>query len=216
MIKWSILIATCPPRAAKFRRIMGMLMPQIDKYNGQIEVIVFFNNFDQPSLGHIRQRLMDEAQGEYLNFIDDDDIVPKDYCDTILPLLDGVDYIGFNVELRNEGKRLRRVYHSLQYPGWSEDEDAYYRGVTHLNPIKAELARTGSFPSIDVGEDYDWCMMVQKHINDNPGQFTEHYLERNMYVYDHFGHDHMEPVPVNKPKRPVITSKNVRFHPEST
>lgn len=219
MIKWSILIATCPPRAVKFKRLMKLLMPQVDAYKGQIEVIVLFNNFEFPSLGHIRQLLLDEAKGEYVNFIDDDDLVPQDYCDTIFPLLDGVDYIGFNVELRNDGKVLRPVYHSLRYKEWSEDEQGYYRGVTHINPIKTELARIGTFPAMNVGEDWEWTKQVQTHLNS--GEYTEHYINRPMYIYDHFGLNHLNydfPLEQNQivnPKRPKLT-KYARFHERST
>lgn len=214
--KWSILIATCPPRAVKFKRLMKLLMPQVDAYKGQIEVVVFFNNFDQPSLGTIRQHLLDSSKGEYVNFVDDDDLLPKDYCSTIFPLLDGVDYIGFNVELRNEGMSLRPVYHSLRYNEWSDDEKGYYRGITHLNPIKAELARIADFRPQDIGEDHYWSIDVQRHINSDTKEYTEHYIDRAMYIYDHFGHDHMENKPVLKPKRPQLISKNVRFHKRST
>jgi len=218
VIKWSILIATVPPRAKKLERLLKILMPQVDKYKGQIEVVVLFNNFDFPSLGNLRQHLLDDAKGEYINYIDDDDIIPKDYCDTIFPLLDGVDYVGFNVELRNEGMSLRPVFHSLKYSHWHDDESGYYRGITHLNPIKVELARIGKFPEQDVGEDHYWTMQIQQYINDNSlkREFTEHYINRDMYIYDHFGHEHMSSGSIAFPQRPRLKSKNIRFHPLST
>lgn len=215
-VKWSICIATVPPRAKKLQRLLKVLLPQVDKYGGQIEVVVLFNNFEWSSLGAIRQKLLDDAKGEYICFIDDDDLVPKDYCSTIFPLLDGVDYIGFNVELRNEGMSLRPVYHSLKYKHWYDDEAGYYRGITHLNPIKIELARRGKYPEQDIGEDHYWTMEIERYMRDSGEEYTEHYIDRAMYIYDHFGHEHIFPEAKSKVKRPIIKSKHLRFHSEST
>lgn len=192
---------------------MNVLLPQVEGLS--IEVLIFYNNFEK-SIGYYRQKLMDEAQGKYISFLDDDDMIPKDFVRTIFPLLDGVDYIGFNVELRNEGERLRPVFHSLKYTEWSEDENGYYRGVTHLNPIKTSLARHSSFPELENAEDYNWTVGVHKFMAESGKAYTEHYIDRVMYLYDHFGHEPMKEREVKRILKPRYDSKNVRFHPEST
>lgn len=227
-VKWSICIATVPPRAGVFDELMSVLMPQVDKYKGQIEVLVFFNNFEY-SLGYLRQAMLEEAKGEYINHIDDDDMIPKDYCDTIFPLLDGVDYIGHQVKLIDLGKEKPPVYHSLKYPDWSQDDAGYYRGVTHLNPTRTVLARQSHFPeNFNIGEDAEWARgMIGKCK-------TEHYIDKVMYTYWHAGDNSVaykfakdgiaeqvhyqdyNPVPDDTPRRPVFKSKNVRLHPRST
>jgi hypothetical protein len=224
--KWTIAIATNPYRAEQLQRLMAVLQPQVDKHAGQIEVLIFFNNFEW-SLGYLRQALMDEARGEYLCHIDDDDMVPADYCDTILPLLDGVDYIGFRVDFYDNGQLMKPVYHSLRYPAWTEDEAGYYRGITHLNPLRTELARTSAYPvEVNIGEDAKWALGVRAQ--------TEHFIDRPMYSYWHYakksvayalatdgaGHkldyNPAFPSPHDTPRPPQFKSQNIRLHPRST
>lgn len=191
----------------------------MDKYKGKIEILIFYNNFEH-TIGYIRQKMNDDAKGEYISHIDDDDIVPHDFCKTIMPLLDGVDYIGFNVELRNNDKLLKPVFHSLKYNEWKEDETGFYRGVTHLNPLKTEIARKATYLSLKNGEDYNWTVGVHKYMDAerNKGRkFTEHYINRNMYIYDHWGHAPMtDRDRMREVIKPRYNSKNVRFHSEST
>jgi glycosyltransferase involved in cell wall biosynthesis len=208
--RWTICIATVPARKDRLSRLMAVLQPQVDKYQDEIEVLIFFNNFEY-SLGYLRQCLIEEAKGEYVCHIDDDDLVPEDYCDTIFPLLDGVDYIGFKVKYIDGGKQMKPVYHSLKYPIWYEDDAGYYRGVTHLNPLKTELALASGFPvEFNIGEDAEWA----KHVLAK----TEHFIDREMYIYEHEGDDSVaySHYPDDTPIRPVYKSKNIRFHPKST
>ena len=225
---WTICIATVPDRAYHFDRLMKVLLPQINKYKGQIEVLVFWNNFEY-SLGYLRQAMLDEAQGEYINHLDDDDLIPDDYCETILPLLDGVDYIGHKVKLFDLGKEMPPVYHSLKYNEWSQDDEGYYRGVTHLNPVRTVLARESKFPiEYNIGEDAQWASGMKGKCK------TEHFIDRFMYTYFHAGDESVaykyaengvaEQVhpqnysrePNDTPIRPIINSKYVRFHSNST
>jgi glycosyltransferase involved in cell wall biosynthesis len=203
-----------------------VLLPQVDKYIGEIEILIFFNNFEY-SLGYLRQCLLDEARGEYISHIDDDDMIPDDYCDTIYPLLDGVDYIGFMVDFYDKGKKMKPVYHSLRYSEWTEDGDGYYRGVTHLNPVRTELARKSNYPSeFNTGEDAAWARGMKDICK------TEHYIDRPMYYYWHNAYDSVAYAitnsanrvgfnpdithPHDTPIQPKFKSKNVRLHFSST
>lgn len=225
-MKWTIAIATTPKRAEKLKELMDVLLPQVDKYAPEIEILIYFNNYER-SIGYIRQGLLDEARGEYISHIDDDDMVPDDYCDTIFPLLDGVDYIGFQVQFIDRGKDMLPVYHSLKYTRWYQDETGFYRGITHLNPVKTELARKSSFPlEYTIGEDEAWATGV-------PAK-TEHVIDKVMYIYKHEGDEadafkydpdpkemakhrqSYKPKPHDTPVRPKFDSLNVRFHPRST
>lgn len=196
---------------------MSVLLPQVEKFK-DVEILIFFNNFEW-SLGYLRQAMIEEARGVYVSHIDDDDMIPEDYVSTIHPLLDGVDYIGFKVKFIDNGNHMKPVYHSLKYNSWSQDDDGYYRGVTHLNPLKRQLALDAGFPvERHSGEDEKWAHKVKAE--------TEHFIDRDMYEYRH---DHGDSVayaehdrlrafrePRDTPKRPIFKSKQVRFHPEST
>ena len=223
---WTICIATNPWRCKELERLMGVLQPQVDKYKGKIEVLIFFNNFEY-SLGYLRQCLIEEAKGEYVSHIDDDDMVPEDFCDTIMPLLDGVDYIGFQVDFYDKGVKMKPVYHSLKYSTWYEDETGYYRGVTHLNPLRRELALEAGFPTqYNIGEDAEWARRVIAK--------TEHVIDKPMYIYWHeaknsvaytlagkeitseIGEHAYITRPHDTPLRPKFNSKNIKLHTRST
>lgn len=177
-INWSIGILTVPPRAEKLKELMGVLLPQVEKAKGKIQLIVLYNNFEKP-LGDLRQQVVESAKGEYISFIDDDDMVPPDFCETILPHLNGKnDYIGFRVAFFNNGIRRKPVYHSLKYKDWSEDDEGYYRDITHLNPLKLSIAKQATFYG-GSGEDVSWANQLRGKAK------KEHFIDREMYEYRH-------------------------------
>lgn len=209
--KLSILIATQGRRNASFRRLIKELLYQVKPYGGMIEIIAYWNNGELP-IGTIRQALIEEATGEYICFIDDDDFVPSYYCKEILQAL-GKDYVGFEVRLFNEGIENLPVYHSLQHQVWTQDEAGFYRGVTHLNPLKREIALQGSFSIEGAGEDADWAHSIL-HLVKN-----ENYISKVMYYYYHdmrdtsFGGDWV--YRESGYRRPPVVNRYFRYHPKS-
>lgn len=203
-MKWTIGILTYPARSRQFSQLMNILLPQVE--GKSVEIIVFWNNGEH-TLGSMRQMILEDAKGEYICFIDDDDLVPADYIDTILPLLDGVDYIGFKVAFFDNNKKQAPAIHSLKYSHWHQDENGFYRGITHLNPLRTELARESKFPvEYNDGEDAIWASHAHAE--------TEHFIDREMYVYNHDADDVF--MGVYGFKRPVYANKNVRFHIRSS
>lgn len=206
--KLSILIATQGRREAKFKQLLTSLMCQTTR---DVEVIAYWNNGELP-IGAIRQRLVEEAKGDYVCFVDDDDAVPIYYCSEILRAL-GEDYVGFQVKLFCEGVEMRPVFHDLQYQVWLEDDNGYYRGVTHLNPIKRSIALQGSFHENGAGEDASWAKSVLHLVK------TQNYIDKVMYYYYHdkedtsFGGDFaLDPKGYG---RPTFNYSNFRWHPAS-
>lgn len=168
-VKWTIAVLTVPERKKDFNRLIKVLTSQIGDLN--IEILVADQDW---GIGRKRQWCLDNAKGEYFNFCDDDDMVADDYVNSIYPLLDGVDYVGFRLQLYWDGEARKPTFHSLRYDGWSEDEHGAYRDVSHLNPMKTEIARQGDFVG-DWGEDKAWSEQVEPE--------TEHYINRVMYHY---------------------------------
>lgn len=210
-VKLSILIATLGQREERFKALLDTLLPQADNFKGQIEVIAYWNNFERP-LAEIRQELLDEAQGEYVCFIDDDDSVPEYYCKEIVRLLDGVDYIGWRMQLWHNGEKMKPTFHSLRYKNWSEDDKGWYRNISHLNPIKRELSILAGFiDKEDAPEDYDWVKRVEKYVN------TEHYIPKIMYNYHHTTEDSYWAggKPERSYTRPKVDNKNFKWHSKS-
>lgn len=169
-MKWTIAVLTVPERRAEFACLAKTLWPQLIGYD-DVQWLVAEG---PESVAEKRQWCLDNARGEYLCFIDDDDMVPGNYVDTIYPLLDGVDYIGFQLQLYIDGIRQKPTFHSLRYAEWSDDAHGYYRNVSHLNPIRTEIARQGRFDG-GYGEDKRWADQVAPK--------TEHYIDQIMYHY---------------------------------
>lgn len=171
-LRLSILIATVGLRGEKFNKLVKSLKPQL---NEEVEVVVFWDNF-QTSLGKKRQKLLEEARGQYVCFVDDDDEIPTYYVEQILANL-GEDYVGWKQQLIHDGKVMKPTFHSLKYATF-EDDDAWYAGVTHLNPIKREIALKGRF-DITSPEDVSWASQVHPK--------TERVVpeEHVMYLYHH-------------------------------
>jgi hypothetical protein len=181
--RWSILVLHHPGRVALLERLMRVLMPQVDGLD-DVEVMVSSFNPLLP-VGENREQMRLRSVGRYLNFIDDDDLVSEDYVPCIYPLLDGVvDYVGFNLEQTFadapqvgliEKHSLR--YHGVYYDG-SGAYDGHFRDISHLNPMKRELALAvpmHGWPS----EDSRWA----EELRDRKIVKTEHYVDRVLYHY---------------------------------
>lgn len=182
MIRWSILVLTMPSRASFLERLLNVLMPQVDGME-DIELMVSSSNPLLP-VGENREQMRLRSLGAYLNFIDDDDLVAVDYVATIRPLLDGVDYVGFNIEQTFvDAPQLGMIEkHSLRYHGVYYDGsgayDGHFRDISHLNPMRRELALTvpmHGWPS----EDSRWA----EELRDKRIVKTEHYVDRVLYHY---------------------------------
>lgn len=208
--KLSILIATQGRRNEKFVCLLDELKRQISRKKS-IEVIAYWNNGELP-IGEIRNALLEEARGEYICYIDDDDWIPEYYIQEILDNM-GEDYIGFKVKLYNEGDEQKPVYHDLQYQVWTEDDEGFYRGVTHLNPIKRELALQGEFHNRGSNEDEQWAKSVVDSVK------TQKYIDKVMYFYMHdrrdssFGGDLI--YSKKNFQRPKVKYKFFKWHPKS-
>lgn len=170
--RWTIAILTVKVREGLLARLLKRLEPQI----GERRIEILIADQEEWSVSRKRQWCLDRAQGEYFCFIDDDDMVSKRYVECIYPLLDGVDYIGFQLQYYHDGAPWKPTYHSLQNGVHTimADETAFYRGVSHLNPMRTEIARTGKYEG-GFGEDNRW--------SDQVDPVTEHYIDEVMYEY---------------------------------
>lgn len=174
-MKWSILIATLGQRSCKFSSLLERLLPQVESVDG-VEVVALWNNGERP-LSHVRQDLVENAKGEYISFIDDDDMVPDYYVSEILPLLDGVDQIGWRMQCILNGHYLNPTFHSLKYDHWWNDAHGYYRDISHLNPMRRQLALQVDYRKCQPPEDVSWVSQMRGLVT------FEHYIDKIMYYY---------------------------------
>lgn len=153
MTRWSILIASLARRSATLEQVLADLAPQL---TDEVEVVVYRNHGELP-LGHIRQALVEDARGTYVSFVDDDDRIPDYHVHTVLPLLDGVDYVGWRMQAYISGEKLKPTYHTLDVDSWWESPDAYWRDISHLNPVRRHLALQCDFRATAPPEDVSWA-----------------------------------------------------------
>jgi glycosyltransferase involved in cell wall biosynthesis len=175
--KLDILILTQYSRAAYLERLLEVLAPQVVQFFGNVDIKV--EMFEPAfSLGANRERLRQRATAEYICFIDDDDLVPPDYVQKILPKLTGVDYVGFKLQCYLDGVALPVTRHSLRFNRWGEDQDGAFRDISHVNPMRRELAlkvpMEGGF-----AEDSRWA----DRMRDLDIVKTEAFISDVMYFY---------------------------------
>lgn len=163
------------PRACR-EWTMGSCVAVLDP--AQVEVVALWNNGEKP-LGHYRQALLEAAKGDYVSFVDDDDQLSPLFVASILPLLDGVDYVGWRMQCYISGIKQRPTYHSLKYGGWSDDKRGYYRDLSHLNPIKRELALLVDYRTVGFPDDLNWV----DRMRELGVVKTEHVVKDPMYFY---------------------------------
>jgi glycosyltransferase involved in cell wall biosynthesis len=146
----SILICSLHSRTDKLNRLMDVLNKQT---NDKVEILVKSDNGEMP-IGRKRNLLLDEAQGKYVAFVDDDDLVSLDYVSKILEATQtDPDCCGLQGIITFQGQSPRMFIHSLQYKEWFEKNNIYYRCPNHLNAIKRELSLATKFPESNFGED---------------------------------------------------------------
>jgi len=167
-----------PLRGQLLNRLMTVLAPQVSSHL-DIELLVKTSDPTMP-VGENRTAMMKQAVGDYVCFIDDDDLVNPNYVSTIYPLLDGVDYVGFNVEQRINGSLRCIEKRSLTFTKgvYQDGQGGYFRDIAHTNPIRRELAlrvpMTG-FPE----EDTRWA----NGLRDLGIVKTEHRIDKVLYYY---------------------------------
>jgi len=216
---WTILIPTIGQREALFRRLLDRLLPQLDPYGGRVRVLSWWNN-GEVRLWYIRDNLMAAAHhagSEYISFIDDDDLVPAYYVDEVVAAIaNRPDHVGFRLEYWVDGRFGEMVDHSLRHRGWGRSKEAgLYRDISHVDPIRTELAVRSSFYVMRAGraEDRVWVRGVRKHVK------TETYIDKVMYYYlwRSQGSAWIRPDLIKRHgfTRPAVDHPHFAWHPES-
>ena len=204
-VKLSILIITMPNRADKLQRLMDVLRPQLPE-DGSVELIVkeeLNANDGGPTIGANRNAAVDDARGEYVSFIDDDDMVPEYYVEKILEAIgkeagnpndlpEGSNghYTGSKITFANHpdvvgfrghyilGQNKPELFiHSIKYKEWITVDGVHQRCPNHLNPVKRTIALQVPYPDKNYGEDMDYSMRLL------PLLHTEVMIDGIMYFY---------------------------------
>lgn len=178
-IKLSILICTIPARKQLFERLMRKLKPQLTP---EVEIIPLSDNKKMP-IGLKRNLLLEKSKGDYVCFIDDDDLVSDDYVSKVLRAVSGrPDCCSIQGIFTEDGRNPTAFKHSIAFKEWTtgieNGEKVYYRCPNHLNAIRRDLAlKTGFNPELNHGEDKDFSDRLFPLLK------TEATIEGSIYNY---------------------------------
>lgn len=175
-VKLSVLIPSLSSRKESLEQLHACLNPQ---KTDQVEFIVVSDS-GQMSIGQKRNMLLSQSRGQYVAFVDDDDMVPTDYVARILKALESnPDCTSLTGKIVFSDGYSRPFIHSLRYDKWVDDHEGkvYYRPPNHLNAVRRDLALKVGFPSWNSGED----RYFSHHIR--PLLKHEEWIEGVLYEY---------------------------------
>lgn len=188
---WQILICSIPHRHDKLCELLAFLDTQMMPGTG---ALLYLDNLEL-SIGEKRQLLLEASGADYVSFIDDDDTVASDFIPCVLSALASrPDYVGFLVSWLVDGVEQKPVQHSLRHRGWMELAEILLRDISHLNPVRRELALLGEFDSADdksrYGEDHAWADQLRS----TRLVRTEAWIGKPMYCYRYSNADSAETI----------------------
>lgn len=171
----SILTPTIPRRAEQLGRLAGMIEESVARIRaeGKVEHRVLDDvpgEVRRLTVGEKRDRLMREALGKYVAFVDDDDWISPDYVRELLEVMeygnhpevitfrqfatvnDEVAVIEFRLGAPNEAFRGIRGAAET-----TEKLPVVRRNAWHVCAWLRELAILSRYPAVNYGEDAAWA-----------------------------------------------------------
>ena len=153
----SVLICTLPERKTTFERIKKALEHP--------EVEILDDPAEHQTVGEKRNNLKDRAAGDYICYVDDDDMISREvYLRIIEALKRAPDCVGIEGVIYQRGIERKWVV-SLEYDRWFEKNGVYYRTPNHLAPVKRSIADKVKFPYVNHGEDAAYSKAIYPFLN---------------------------------------------------
>lgn len=161
---WSILIPTMPGREAGLAKLTDSIREKVSRICPHLryEFCIAFDNREM-SIGMKRQKLLQDAKGKYLSFIDDDDDITDAYIEDLAECIKG----GYHtMRLRGQMSQYPFV-HSTEMTmttpmATQDDPPLFQRPPNHLNPMLADVAKLVPFKDAVHGEDLDWTLSLYR------------------------------------------------------
>jgi glycosyltransferase involved in cell wall biosynthesis len=143
-----------PSRSLSLDRLVHF----INKHKTELTEVLINSDNGTKSVGVKRQELLEEAKGEYVAYIDDDDKISAEYFKLVLSgcstepdccSLLGLYYVN--------GVYNTKFEHSVNYRVWEQRANGLYaRPPNHLNAIRRKVALQIGFADMRCGEDQDF------------------------------------------------------------
>lgn len=179
----SILIPGVPTRLIPGSSLVVELYRQITEISAdkQVEIIWLVDNF-QRTIGGKRQSLVELARGEYLVFIDDDDMIPHNYIKKLLEAIkSGPDVITFlqSVDWNGSVGTIEFKLNNTDEP-FKGKSGITKRRPWHVCCWKSSIAKRCEFPELNWGEDSPWVDQA------TPLAKTEVHIPEVLHIYAHY------------------------------
>ena len=162
-MKLSILICTMPHRAEMFCALYNKLKYQILCSEQPMQVQLLWDDDAKLTTGEKRNNLLNQASGDFIVFVDDDDDVDNNYVDEILKVIienPNIDCIGINGLITFDGNWSKPWSISIQHGHWHETDEMYLRTPNHISPVRRSIALQAKFPDITYGEDMEYSKRI--------------------------------------------------------
>jgi glycosyltransferase involved in cell wall biosynthesis len=177
----TICIPTVIGREDSFNLLYEHLNNQIKEYKlrGKVEILSLCDNKEM-TIGVKRQKMYEQARGEWAVQIDDDDMVPFYYLQKVMEALkEKPDCIGYQEYCTWNGTKDTLVNHSLQYEQWADNFDGYghVRTPFFKDPIRTVLCVQAGVPDMRFGEDHEFAKRIYPLLK------KEVYIKEVMYQY---------------------------------
>jgi hypothetical protein len=160
----SILICSLVERSESLDKLITKINNYIKRSTLNVQILTNVDNREK-SVGQKRNELVDQSEGKYSCFIDDDDGVDQDYfveTEKALNAFEGTDCLSLTGIYYKDGIQQKHFYHSMRHKEYAEDENGYYRPPNHLNVILTGHIKQIRFPHKNHGEDTDFCMRLSR------------------------------------------------------
>ena len=174
--KLSILICTLTDRLSFLHNLLNELYHQNPSCLIKCEILTN-SDYYLSSIGSKRNSLLQQARGEYVVYLDDDDNISTNYLEQIFVGIEqGVDHIGIAMMYMPDNGPHQLVLCSKDHK-WEQKNGIFYRSAQHVCPVRAEIAKQATFPEISFGEDKAYADQITPMIK------TEYLITEPIYYY---------------------------------
>lgn len=191
----SILVPTVPSRSSKLDRLMKNIRENSgDKQEGKdYEICVLCTPASSnggPQTGTKRNQLVESARGEYVWFVDDDDLLMNNSLSLVIDLCrsekrDIVSICGkFTVDGLGDAKwSIRKGNRNRDVLDKATGIQHLHRAPNHITPTRREISLGCKFPDVSFAEDAVYCQRLRGRVR------SESILEIPAYHYDYSSRD---------------------------